>query len=117
MSSQKRPDIDPERASGVLGVLRPSTGNPDTLAGVRAMLRIFYATDVHGSEVCWRKFLNAGPFHKADVLILGGDLNGKATVPIVRNGELWEPLLQAHHFALETEDEGQAMEERIINRR
>ena len=37
-------------------------------------MRIFYATDVHGSEVCWRKFLNAGPFHKADVLILGGDL-------------------------------------------
>jgi uncharacterized protein len=79
-------------------------------------MRIFYATDVHGSEVCWRKFLNAGPFHKADVLILGGDMTGKAIVPIVKTGELWETMLQDHHFALETEDEIQAMEKRIINR-
>jgi hypothetical protein len=80
------------------------------------MVRIFYATDVHGSEVCWRKFLNAGPFHKADVLILGGDMTGKAIVPIVGNGGVWETMLQDHHFAMETEDEVQAMEKRIINR-
>ena len=24
------------------------------------LMRIFFATDIHGSEVCWRKFLNAG---------------------------------------------------------
>ncbi len=23
-------------------------------------MRVFFATDIHGSEVCWRKFLNAG---------------------------------------------------------
>ena len=50
-------------------------------------MRIFFATDIHGSEVCWRKFLNAGKFHKADVLIMGGDMTGKAMVPIVANGE------------------------------
>ena len=50
-------------------------------------MRIFFATDIHGSEVCWRKFLNAGAFHKADVLVMGGDMTGKAMVPIVgRNG-------------------------------
>src|SRR2546427_12672073 len=91
-------------------------GNPDTAAGDRAMLRTFYAADVHGSEVCWRKFLNAGPFHKADVLILGGDMTGKAIVPIVDTGGGWETMLQDHHFAMETEDEIQAMEKRIINR-
>jgi uncharacterized protein len=79
-------------------------------------MRIFYATDVHGSEVCWRKFLNAGPFHRADALVLGGDMTGKAIVPIVFTGRLWETMLQDHHFALETEDEIQAMEKRIINR-
>ena len=46
-------------------------------------MRVFFATDIHGSEVCWRKFLNAGAFHKADVLIMGGDMTGKAMVPIV----------------------------------
>ena len=46
-------------------------------------MRIFFATDIHGSDVCWRKFLNAGKFHKADVLIMGGDMTGKAMVPIV----------------------------------
>ena len=52
-------------------------------------MRIFFATDIHGSEVCWRKFLNAGKFHKADVLIMGGDMTGKAMVPIVRTNGGW----------------------------
>ncbi len=46
-------------------------------------MRIFFVTDVHGSDVCWRKFLHASSFHKADVLIMGGDMTGKAMVPIV----------------------------------
>jgi uncharacterized protein len=46
-------------------------------------MRIYFATDIHGSEVCWRKFLNAGRFYKADILILGGDVTGKAVVPVV----------------------------------
>ena len=57
-------------------------------------MRVFFATDIHGSEVCWRKFLNAGKFHKADVLIMGGDMTGKAMVPIVANGSSWELELQ-----------------------
>ena len=24
---------------------------------------LYYATDIHGSEVCWRKFLNAARFY------------------------------------------------------
>jgi Icc-related predicted phosphoesterase len=47
------------------------------------MPKVFFATDLHGSEVCWRKFLNAGKFYGADVLICGGDMTGKAIVPIV----------------------------------
>jgi len=48
--------------------------------------RIFFATDVHGSEACWRKFINSGKHYGADVLILGGDMTGKAVVPIIDNG-------------------------------
>ena len=47
------------------------------------MPKVFFATDLHGSEVCWKKFLNAARFYGADVLICGGDMTGKAIVPIV----------------------------------
>src|SRR6202165_1769069 len=47
------------------------------------MPRVFFATDLHGSETCWRKFLNAAKFYEADVLICGGDMTGKALIPIV----------------------------------
>src|SRR3954469_21728149 len=79
-------------------------------------MRVFFATDIHGSEVCWRKFLNAGKFHKADVLIMGGDMTGKAMVPIVANGGNWELELQGQRHVLTTEDEVKAMEKRISDR-
>lgn len=49
--------------------------------------RIFFATDVHGSEQCFRKFLGAAKFYKADVLVLGGDITGKLVIPIVDMGD------------------------------
>ena len=79
-------------------------------------MRIFFATDIHGSDVCWRKFLNAGAFHKADVLVMGGDMTGKAMVPIVANGTGWEVTLQEQRHVLSTEDELRAMEKRISDR-
>ena len=42
------------------------------------MTKLFFATDIHGSDICWSKFLNAGKFYEADLLILGGDMTGKA---------------------------------------
>ena len=45
--------------------------------------RIFFAADVHGSEATFRKFVNAARFYEADVLVFGGDLMGKAMVPVV----------------------------------
>jgi Icc-related predicted phosphoesterase len=57
-------------------------------AATRA-LRIFFATDVHGSDRCFRKFLAAAKVYEADVLLLGGDVAGKGLVPIQsRNGDL-----------------------------
>jgi Icc-related predicted phosphoesterase len=79
-------------------------------------VRIFFATDIHGSEVCWRKFLNAGKFHKADVLIMGGDMTGKAMVPIVQSNGGWEVTLQEQRHELHGEDELVAMEKRIRDR-
>jgi uncharacterized protein len=43
---------------------------------------LYYASDVHGSDQCWRKFLGAGRFYEVNALIMGGDLTGKAVVPV-----------------------------------
>ena len=45
-------------------------------------LRIYFSTDIHGSERCFRKFLAAATTYEADVLIMGGDIAGKGLVPI-----------------------------------
>ena len=39
------------------------------------MTRILFATDIHGSEHVFRKFVNALPIYRADVRILPGDLS------------------------------------------
>ena len=52
-------------------------------------LRLFYVADLHGSEPTFRKFLNASRVYDADVLIFGGDLMGKALVPIVQVGDTY----------------------------
>jgi Icc-related predicted phosphoesterase len=52
----------------------------------RAAFRYFFATDIHGSDRCFRKFLAAGAAYQANALILGGDIAGKAIVPIIKVG-------------------------------
>jgi Icc-related predicted phosphoesterase len=62
------------------------------MAGSRSKkraLRIFFATDIHGSDRCFRKFLAAAQVYEASVLVLGGDIAGKGLVPIrSQNGHL-----------------------------
>jgi uncharacterized protein len=53
----------------------------------RDITRLFYAGDIHGSRVCWKKFVNAAAHYPAEFLVMGGDLSGKALVPIVREGD------------------------------
>jgi Icc-related predicted phosphoesterase len=48
---------------------------------------IFFASDLHGSEVCFKKFVAAAKFYRADTLLLGGDISAKVVVPIVASGK------------------------------
>jgi uncharacterized protein len=57
-------------------------------------MRVFFATDIHGSRACWRKFLRCGEFYDADVLILGGDMTGKGLVPIIGAGDGYRSRIQ-----------------------
>jgi Icc-related predicted phosphoesterase len=49
----------------------------------RKFYRIFYSTDVHASEVVFRKFLGTAKFYDVDALVMGGDITGKTVVPLV----------------------------------
>jgi uncharacterized protein len=65
-------------------------------------MKIFFATDIHGSEVCWRKFLNSAAFYKADLVVLGGDVTGKAMVPIVAHNGYWQVTLRGESQRLDS---------------
>ena len=57
----------------------------DARGGAPLSFTVYYASDIHGSDRLWRKFVNAGRFYGADVLIMGGDITGKAVVPMIRH--------------------------------
>jgi Icc-related predicted phosphoesterase len=78
--------------------------------------RIFYASDVHGSERTWRKFLNAAKFYDADVLIMGGDVIGKLAIPIITGpGGSRRATIHGRIERLETDEDVAAARERIAN--
>jgi len=81
------------------------------------MTTLFYATDVHGSDICWKKFISAGKFYKADIIVLGGDMTGKAIVPIIhQGGDTYKAVLLEQESMLRGEDAVQEMEKNIKSR-
>ena len=79
--------------------------------------RVFFATDIHGSEVCWRKFLNAGKHYEAGIMVLGGDMTGKALVPIVDEGSgRWRASLLENRYNFESEEEVKEFEDAVRRR-
>lgn len=77
---------------------------------------IFYATDVHGSERTWRKFLNAASFYGADVLVMGGDVMGKLVIPVIRAADgSHRATIHGRVERLETAADVSAARERIAN--
>ena len=81
------------------------------------MTKLFFATDIHGSDICWSKFLNAGKFYEADVLILGGDMTGKAVVPVIhQGGTTYKTILLEQEFITTNDDELKDIVKRIRSR-
>jgi Icc-related predicted phosphoesterase len=79
--------------------------------------RIFFATDIHGSTICWKKFVNAAILFDANVLILGGDTTGKAVIPIVeqKDGTYTCSWLSQEGITLRSKEEVEKMVELITN--
>lgn len=78
-------------------------------------LRVFFVTDVHGSDQCWAKFINAAAAYKAQVLILGGDLTGKRVVPIVPVNGHYVATMGSGEVRLESGDEIRDFEKQAAN--
>jgi Icc-related predicted phosphoesterase len=80
--------------------------------------RIYYCCDIHASNVCFRKILNAtkNNLYKANVVIVGGDLTGKRIVPIAKqtNGQYTCDFLEKIHV-MKSEEELAEMQKLISN--
>src|SRR5437660_12795530 len=81
--------------------------DPQGPGGELAVPKIFFATDLHGSEMCWKKFLNAAKFYEADVLICGGDMTGKAIVPVVSENGHYRVALGGEEQAVAADQVGE----------
>lgn len=78
---------------------------------------IYYASDVHGSERCFRKFLNAAKFYNANVLVMGGDILGKAIVFLEEiNRGVYVAEEHGHQMKLTSQEELQAFEKRASDK-
>jgi uncharacterized protein len=76
-------------------------------------LRLYYASDIHGTEVLWRKFLHAPAIYGAPVIVMGGDVTGKAVIPLVEeNGALVAEVFGSRERA-GTPEEREELEHRI----
>jgi uncharacterized protein len=75
---------------------------------------LYFVSDLHGSSMCFRKFVNATGVYKPTVLVLGGDVAGKAIQSIVKgpNGR-WNCTFIGHRYEL-TEGPELAGLERLI---
>jgi uncharacterized protein len=76
--------------------------------------RLFFATDVHGSEQCFRKFVNAAKVYEVSALVLGGDVTGKVVVPLVADGaDSWSGELHGDPVTARGEAELAELQKRI----
>lgn len=76
-------------------------------------MRLYYASDIHGTETLWRKFLNAAGVYRAQVIVMGGDVAGKVVVPLREHPEGYEIELFGRRELLRDEDEARDAEQRI----
>jgi Icc-related predicted phosphoesterase len=91
-----------------MGLFRKSQAGPQPS-------RIFFATDLHGSEVCFRKFLHAPAAYKASTVIMGGDCTGKMLLPVVAGPSGYRCTWQGEELVFGDDDGSLAAVEKQIN--
>jgi Icc-related predicted phosphoesterase len=80
------------------------------------MLRIFFVTDIHGSDVCFKKLLKAADVYKPNVLMMCGDLTGKFVIPIVKQPDgSSKARFAGSDLILDSEPDIAALEQKIAD--
>jgi Icc-related predicted phosphoesterase len=75
--------------------------------------RAFFATDLHGSEVCFRKFINSWKIYEVNALILGGDVTGKMIVPVVEDNGTYSAKVYGNPYEAKNEKELEDLKRKI----
>jgi Icc-related predicted phosphoesterase len=76
--------------------------------------RIFFATDIHGSEKCWKKVVNSGNFYDIDTIILGGDITGKGIQALLEESPgVWQTNFLGEEVRVDNPSSLEKLEERI----
>lgn len=76
--------------------------------------RIFFATDIHGSEKCWKKIVNSGNFYDIDTIILGGDITGKGIQALLEESPgVWQTNFLGEDVRIDNQSSLEKLEERI----
>src|SRR3954467_13956286 len=94
-----------------MGLLRRKRGEGE--ADGTGAVRLYYASDIHGTETLWRKFLHAARVYEAGVLVMGGDVTGKVVVPLVEEGGAYVAELFGRAERAGTDEELADLEQRI----
>lgn len=76
--------------------------------------RIFFSVDAHGATKIWEKWAKAPEVYKADILMLCGDLTGKALVPIIDQSDgTYEVFYLGEKLTLSTDQEIRNIEKKL----
>jgi Icc-related predicted phosphoesterase len=91
-----------------------SSGRGERVWSLGKLLKILFATDAHGSEPVFLKWLNAGKIQKADAIIMGGDITGKMIIPLVEqtDGSV-KAQFMGTEFAAKSQTEIEALKKKI----
>lgn len=77
---------------------------------------LYFASDLHGSEKCFRKFLNGVRAYGAGICVLGGDVAGKAIQAVMRRpGGGYECTFRGVHYEVAEGDEVKELEQTIAD--
>jgi Icc-related predicted phosphoesterase len=75
--------------------------------------RIFFVADLHGSAICWRKFINAASVYRADVLLVGGDIAAKTLTPVLFEAGGWATSVEGRRRTASSLPELERLEESL----
>jgi Icc-related predicted phosphoesterase len=81
------------------------------------IIRIFFTADIHNSELVFRKILSIPSLYNPDVMIISGDLTGKAIVPIIKKeDESYIFTFQGEKYVMKNEKEVKEFETKLLNK-